>query len=160
MNTPCCVCAILIAGRKPQFMKCVSCHHFYHRQCSATSISSVEYVRKKKANEEFNARCVNCVGGVISFAAVIAVVDPPKRTRGRPVSYQIFVAYCITLLHNGFGVVVIVPASQPLRPYSNPDISILLRVTLGPSKDGYKSSSFARGNLSVCKIFFSFIVVC
>ena len=96
MNTPCCVCAILIAGRKPQFMKCVSCHHFYHRQCSATSISSVEYVRKKKANEEFNARCVNCVGGVISFAAVMAVVDPPKRTRGRPVSYQIFLAYCIT----------------------------------------------------------------
>ena len=106
MNTPCCVCAILIAGRKPQFMKCVSCHHFYHRQCSATSISSVEYVRKKKANEEFNARCVNCVGGVISFAAVMAVVDPPKRTRGRPVSYQIFVAYFITLLQNGFGVVV------------------------------------------------------
>jgi hypothetical protein len=29
------------------------------------------------------------VGGVISFAAVMAVVDPPKRTRGRPVSYLI-----------------------------------------------------------------------
>ena len=78
MNTTCCVCAILIAGRKPQFMKCVSCHHFYHRQCSATSISSFEYVRKKKANEAFNGRCVNCVGGVVSFTAVMAVVDPPE----------------------------------------------------------------------------------
>jgi hypothetical protein len=49
-----------------------------------TSLSSTDYVRKKKDREVFNYKCVKCVGGIIVSAERHR---PVKRGRGRPVSF-------------------------------------------------------------------------
>jgi hypothetical protein len=86
MENTCCVCELLIAGRKPQFVQCKSCKLFLHRTCLPVALSSTDYVLMKKHNQPFDFQCVKCIGGII----VSATKEPQeKKRRGRPVSDEL-----------------------------------------------------------------------